>query len=133
MNKNNNNATLINDISRQRRKSLEELSLDLVSERIKSRASKLGLTNFRGVSSDIQQSLKRSLNLNDLQLYKTPSKQARHDQSPPIKLKRCEFCHHVPQKQLNAVKTKCQDCKKFCCKNHSKVYTNSFFLTCFTQ
>ena len=64
MNKNNNNATLINDISRQRRKSLEELSLDLVSERIKSRASKLGLTNFRGVSSDIQQSLKGSLNLN---------------------------------------------------------------------
>ena len=85
MNKNNNNATLINDISRKRRKSLEELSL--VSERIKSRASKLRLTNFRGVSSDIQQSLKRSLNLDDLQLYKTPSKQARHDQSPPIKLK----------------------------------------------
>ena len=62
MNKNNKNETLLNDVSRQRRKSIEQLAFELVSKKIKSRAVQLGSNNFQGVHSDLQISLKRSLN-----------------------------------------------------------------------
>ena len=76
--------------------------------------SQLGSNYFQGVHSDLQISLKRSLNWDDLSIYKSRRKIARFDQS--LKSKRCELCHHVAQNQLGALKTKCQDSINFAAK-----------------
>ena len=118
---------MVNDVQRQRRTSLKTLSMSLITETIESRVVKLGKKKFKHIKSDVQESYKRSLYLDDLSDFKTPPKKTRKNQSP--KTKRCEYCHHVPQSKLSALK-KCQDCKKFCCKNHSTVYTTIICNTC---
>ena len=124
MNKNNKNETLLNDVPIQKRKSIEQLAFEFVSKIIKSRAAQLGSNNFQGVYSDLQINLKRSLNIDELSIYKSRPKIARLNQSPESK--RCEFCQHEPQNQLWEIKTKRQDCHKFCCKNDSIVVNNIF-------
>ena len=117
----------------QRRKHLERLVLNLVSKQIESRAQKLGATNFVGVKLDVQESFKRALQVSDLSSFKNNSPKTELTQLPRPKSRRCEFCHHLPQNKLAAVKTLCETCRKFCCKNHSKIFTNIVCLTCFSQ
>ena len=131
LNKNIKNETLFHDVQRQRKKGFEDLALSLITKRKESRATQLDLTNFKGVKSDVQEIFKRSLNLEDLSAFKTHPKKPIMDQSP--KSRRCEYCHHLPQNKLSALKTQCQDCNKFCCKNHSTTFTTIICNNCNNQ
>ena len=76
LDKNKKNETLVNDLQRQRRTSLKTLSMSLITGTIESRVVKLGEKNFKHIKSDVQESFKRSLNLDDLSDFKTPPKKS---------------------------------------------------------
>ena len=97
------------NIKLQRRQFLKNLSLSLMNEHLKTRASLYNLP------SDIQAFLKIN--------YGLPNEQDR-DKQPPSKRGTCRLC--VQERKRTSASMKCDNCQTFTCKRHSKKQTVCF-------
>lgn len=94
-----------------RRKSLEKLALNLIRPFIEIRAQKIVENDYRGISTDIQKSIRKV----GVELPKKES----FKEAPKAVIQRCSAC---PRHKDKKSRVSCARCDEFVCNDHSKSF-----------
>lgn len=100
-----------------RRKSLEKLAVDLIRPFIEIRAQKIVENDFRGISTDIQESIRKV----GVELPKKESSK----EAPKAVIQRCSAC---PRQKDKKSRVSCARCDEFVCNDHSKSLCNDYII-----